>query len=132
MKLRASNIALALYGIILIGFAFYWVKNYDKFTHYKGDEFFYFLGIITLSTYLFLLVLRLIGHRISFILFLVIPAGIIISSVLLGFLVFAIAGMGGTPSQTFYVYSITHVVVTILVIVLTRKSLTSSNNKGGF
>jgi len=65
MKYR-KLIITSIYSITIIVFSIYWMYNFGKHVHYKGDEFFVFAEIILLFSYIFYISLHFLVKRLNY------------------------------------------------------------------
>lgn len=113
-NIKASLITLSLYCILVVSSTLYWGTNFSSFTHYKGDEFFYFLEYLLGLTLLYFVAQLLCLRQLKYLPALIVPFVTVVSSVFVGFLLLAVTPIDGTPSEIIYVYGTGYSVTNVL------------------
>jgi hypothetical protein len=116
MKRKSLIIISIFYIIVLTIFSIFWGKNFTKFVHIKGDDFFVCLGGVVVISYVFLTTLFFTGNYVTIPFLLIMPLIIAVISIIVGFVLLLFLNIGGTPSQTTNLYSLTY--GTLLLITL--------------
>jgi len=104
MKKNLLILISLLYLAIVACFALYWANNFQKYVHFKGDEFWLCIEFIVPFTYALFLLAQFTVRRANFIILLFLPAIIAIASIFLGFFILVVRSMDGTPAQNIYLY----------------------------
>ena len=123
---KAFKYDISCYFSIVIMATLFWAKNYSRYTRVKGDDFFFLAEYLLVLTLIFYAIQILFIRRLKYLILLLVPFLTIITSIILGLGVFTISSMGGTPSQTIYVYSIIYCLTNILFSFYTLSSLTKT------
>lgn len=109
-----------VYILVVLAFAVYFATNLFKFVHIKGDEFSYCVEVLLIFTYTFYTILYFAVFKKGMIFLLLAPIGLVVVSVILGFLEAMVLKLGLTPVQIVYVYSITYSYLAIGAVVYWR------------
>jgi hypothetical protein len=107
---------------------FWWAKNWLTYEKFKGDEFFFLAEYLSGLTILFYLVQFLFIRKLKFLLLLLLPFVTIFTTFIFGFFLLLISGMGGTPSQTIYIYGIGYLLTNIFFSMLVLIHLTKAEH----
>jgi len=131
MKKSLLSVISVLYLAIVACFTFYWANNFQKYVHFKGDEFGMCVEFIIPLTYAFFILAQLNVRRAHFVILLFLPVIIAIASFFLGILILLVTGMSGTPAQTIYLYCSVYSLASFLFIkmVWTSKEGKISSNR---
>ncbi|WP_158827909.1 hypothetical protein [Mucilaginibacter lacusdianchii] len=114
MKEKAILLAILLYITFILMFTWYWSFNYHKYTHFKGDESFYFVKILVFSNYLFLIVAKYIIRFKGILALIWLPLLNVLLSVLAGLVLFLSLNIGGTTVGMIKLYGVLFALISIL------------------
>lgn len=128
-KARSIIIYFVLYCLCAIVFTLYYSEHFTDFTKYKGDEYMYFFGFMVPSTYFILFLIHFSVAKINIANMLFAPLLILFIGIFTGLAVLLLTQLEGTPTETFYVYTSIHIILSYLIIKLMwRKQFSNSNN----
>lgn len=113
LNTKTSGLIVTVYVILVLASISYWSNNWIKFTHYKGDELFYFAEYLLVITILFYLTLIVLSKRLKYLTLLLLPFGTSVTTFILGLLFLSISRMDGTPNETIYIYGIIYCLTNI-------------------
>jgi len=120
MKKRSFIIYCSIYALLVVSFAIYWIIGFPIIVKPKGDEVFVFGEILLAVSYVFVLLMQLVGRRFNWLFLLTVPAGIALISFLSYAVLFFIAAsvtlMDGTPPQLILLYSVVNLLVTFFIL----------------
>jgi hypothetical protein len=123
-------IVSALFIALLIIFTIYLGDNFSKYSEKKGDEYFLYVKVLFLLTYVYYFTL-LFFYRISFLIVLFIPIINMIFSIILGIAISLMFRNQLDPKTDFYSCSFAHILLTSLFVLRLTKTLRrrASNHK---
>lgn len=116
MKIRLLTAYTIIYVLVTVGFSFYWVSNFSKFTKYKGDEFIFFAEIIFIPTYFYFLLLQVTIKKISIAFIITIPLLISIATFVIGLFLLYLTRLSGIPKHYILIYGGLYTFLTLIAV----------------
>ncbi len=124
------KVLFLLYCLVIVCFTLYYSGNFTDFTRFKGDEYVYYFGFISVISYSFIFLVHAVVAKINLANLLFVPVVILFLGIVIGVTFFLITSLEGTPRQTFYVHTFIHVLLSYLFgLLLWKKHLKETDNK---
>ena len=123
LKKFKLRIYFLVYCVLMIGLAFYWGNNWQKYEQYKGDYFEYCLDFVFLLIYLFSILFYISIRKVNLLLLFLMPLIITILSVILGFAIECLFGIDDFPTHEIVVFTLTYMAIAVLWFFLLAKRI---------
>ncbi|TFF38024.1 hypothetical protein [Mucilaginibacter psychrotolerans] len=121
-KQKRKLLVIAVYVLIMIGFALYWGNNFSKFVHYKGGAEEAAVKFSVLLSYLFFTVLVFNDVKFKGWLILLLPLALMLLSFFSAIALLFILGLGGTPRQLIWIYLVPYIIFAVLATLMAMKN----------
>lgn len=118
MKVIGTLLLTTIYSLVVIAFGFWWAENFNEYTISKGDESFFEIQAIGMTTFIALIVFKLINKKVSWWFVMTMLCVITVLSVLVTLFITLSGSVGGTTVETLRVYGVVNALLSIIIIYL--------------